>query len=334
MSKIAFLFLTIDNVYYPQIWERYFQECPLKKSIYVHPKYPEKVSVTWMKNNIIKDLVPTNWGYLTDAFYQLLKTAIKDNTNSHFIFISDSCLPIRKLSTLSRYIQKFPSETSFIHFKDSIDDYDREKKIKRVSGYQNYQLQKHEGLGNCLSRHHVGKLLDHRQDFQLFFNKLNCGDEYYLSLLGNDQTIHDQQMTYYNWEQGRQQVETINQKMESIYQQAEQAQISKINQQMKTLKKNQFPGHQKKIKALKISLKKIQKGQNENLLTSKQLVQLKKLRILKSKLGKHPQEYRQISISEVKKLRTQGFFFLRKISRTHFKFNFNFFNFNSKNFWV
>ena len=144
MSKIAFLFLTIDNVYYPQIWERYFQECPLKKSIYVHPKYPEQVTVPWMKDHIIEDLVPTKWGHLTNAFYQLLKAAFKDKMNSHVIFISDSCLPIRKLSTLDKYIHSYPRKTSFIHFKDNIDDHETKKILvcakstKQIQGLVSY----------------------------------------------------------------------------------------------------------------------------------------------------------------------------------------------------
>ena len=325
MSKIAFLFLTIDNVYYPQIWKRYFDECPLKKSIYVHPKHPQQVTVPWMKDNIIKNIVPTKWGYLTNAFYQLLKAAFKDKMNSHVIFISDSCVPIRKLSTLYRYIHSFPLETSFIHFKDNIDNYDWEKKIHKVSGYQKYQLRKHEGLGNCVSRFHVDKLLRHGEDFKLFFNKLNCGDEYYLSLLGNDHLIHDQQVTYYNWEEGRKKIETLNQEMNSIYEQAEQKRILKINQQIKTLKKNHFRGYQQKIKTLKVTLKRIRLGKNGYLLNSKQQSKIEKLRVQKSNLGKHPKEYSEVSQSEIKKLRKKGFFFLRKISSDNFKLNFSFF---------
>ena len=325
MSKIAFLFLTIDNVYYPQIWERYFQECPLKKSIYVHPKYPEQVTVPWMRDHIIEDLVPTKWGHLTNAFYQLLKAAFKDKMNSHVIFISDSCLPIRKLSTLDKYIHSYPRKTSFIHFKDNIDDYDWKKKIQKVSGYQKYELQKHEGLGNCVSRYHVDKLLKHQQDFTLFFNKLNCGDEYYLSLLGNEQFVHDQQMTFYNWTEGKKKIDILNQQMNTIYLQAEQKKILKINEDLKTLRVNKLPGYQHKIRALKVTLRRIGQGKNEHLLNSKQRSDIRNLRIQKSNLGKHPKEYQEISKFEIKKLRNQGFFFLRKISPDNFKFNFNFF---------
>ena len=50
MSKIAFLFLTIGDVFHPKLWEDYFLECPQKASIYVHPKYPKQVSSTNKKS--------------------------------------------------------------------------------------------------------------------------------------------------------------------------------------------------------------------------------------------------------------------------------------------
>ena len=55
--KIAFLFLTLDNINWHYYWDKYFDGHNSKYSIYVHPKYPEKVTVPWMKKNIIKNLV-------------------------------------------------------------------------------------------------------------------------------------------------------------------------------------------------------------------------------------------------------------------------------------
>ena len=61
MSKIAFLFLTRDNVHHPDIWKRYFKGHQKKINIYCHPKEPEKVTVDWQKKHIIPNLVETGW---------------------------------------------------------------------------------------------------------------------------------------------------------------------------------------------------------------------------------------------------------------------------------
>lgn len=313
MSKIAFLFLTIGDVSHPKLWEDYFLECPQKASIYVHPKYPKQVSLEWMTKNIISKLVPTRWGYLTQAFYQLLQQAYQNSQNKHFIFISDSCIPITKLSVFWEFVSSFPLRTSFIHFKEGIDQYDWDKKIKKQPGFDNYSLRKHEGLGNCLSRYHVSQLLKRKSDFTRFFNKLNCGDEFYLSLLKEDKFIHDQQMTSYNWEEGRQKISLINSEMDQIYQQAERNHINKIKKKLHSLKRK--GGSHSAINRLKKSLKRIGHLDNQHLLSKKQLNKLKELRIKKSILGKHPKEYQQISAVEIETLKKEGYFFIRKVKQ-------------------
>ena len=47
--KIAFLFLTIDNVKFPKIWDYYFKNNLNKINIYCHPKNPENVTIPWQK---------------------------------------------------------------------------------------------------------------------------------------------------------------------------------------------------------------------------------------------------------------------------------------------
>ena len=70
--KIAFLFLTLDNINWPIFWNKYFKGNESKYSIYVHPKFPEKVTIPWMKKNIIKDLVNTQWGIIVEAYINLM----------------------------------------------------------------------------------------------------------------------------------------------------------------------------------------------------------------------------------------------------------------------
>jgi len=43
-KKIAFLFLTLSNPNFPDIWDKYFKGNEDKYSIYIHPKNPNEVS--------------------------------------------------------------------------------------------------------------------------------------------------------------------------------------------------------------------------------------------------------------------------------------------------
>ena len=82
--KIAFLFLTIDNVRIPKIWEYYFKDNYDKLNIYCHPKNPEKVTIEWQKRNIINNLTNTKWGHFTNAILNLFKAALKNKDNKKF----------------------------------------------------------------------------------------------------------------------------------------------------------------------------------------------------------------------------------------------------------
>ena len=116
--KIAFLFLTIDNVRFPEIWEYYFKNNNDKFNIYCHPKYPDKVTVSWQKKNIITNLVPTKWGFLTDATVNLLFSALQNKDNFKFILVSESCLPIKSFDILYKFLNKNHINTSYIDFSN------------------------------------------------------------------------------------------------------------------------------------------------------------------------------------------------------------------------
>lgn len=74
MKKIAFLFLTLDNPNFPKIWNEYFKGNEDKYTIYIHPKYPEKVR--WNKDRIIKNLQETSWGFITRSYIELFKRSL------------------------------------------------------------------------------------------------------------------------------------------------------------------------------------------------------------------------------------------------------------------
>ena len=47
--KVALLFLTIDDIHFPNIWSDYFKNYLEYINIYCHPKYPQNIKTIWLK---------------------------------------------------------------------------------------------------------------------------------------------------------------------------------------------------------------------------------------------------------------------------------------------
>lgn len=218
MSKIAFLFLTLDNVNFPELWEKYFRNNENRISIYCHAKYPDKVIVPWLKNNLISNLVETGWGYIVNAIYQLLVAALEDKQNIKFITISESCVPIRKFDELYKMLMSDNPRTSYIKFM-KIKNYDYSARIRNQEGYKKYKFYKHYAR-YCLSRHHVKKLLLRKTDIN-FFIKMHVGDEFVLSLLEPFKNVKDFMITYDNWELIENKRKELNKKIRMLYEKLE-----------------------------------------------------------------------------------------------------------------
>lgn len=104
MPKIAFMFLTYSNPHKSALWEDYFSHADSDKfTLYVHPKFPERLFQFWSKHCIDRrDIVMTRWGdiSLVKATLALMKHAIKDLDNQWFILVSDSCIPVLPFNQL------------------------------------------------------------------------------------------------------------------------------------------------------------------------------------------------------------------------------------------
>ena len=237
MKKVAFLFLTIDNINHPIFWEKYFENNYDKINIYCHPKFPKKVTIPWQKKNIISRLVETGWGYIIDAYHSLLMEALKDKNNYKFVTISEACIPTKNFLDFYNFVTKNEKE-SFIKFM-KIKDYDWKERIEKQKDYQKINFSKHYARF-CLSRHHVKKLLINLEGLD-FFKKMHVGDEFFLSLLHPFQYVTNFLITYDNWDDIGKEVSKINQDIKKIYDQIEQGdgdENDKLLEKIDLLKKN------------------------------------------------------------------------------------------------
>lgn len=224
--KIAFLFLTMADVNFPKFWETYFKnQDPHSYSIYCHPKYPEKVTINWMKSNIIKNLVSTEWGHLTNAYIALLKAALEDKLNTHFIFVSESCIPIKSFKKLDSFLSDHQMDASYIYLNE-FNGYNFDKSALPKNYLKDITLIKHSGWF-CLSRYHAEKLVNNPNVYK--FNRVIAGDEHILSLIykPNDPLFINFLITYANWNYSREIVNEINIKLRALYEHQEKTGESK-----------------------------------------------------------------------------------------------------------
>jgi hypothetical protein len=219
-NKIAFLFLTIGDINQPNIWTNYFNNFKKnsdKYSIYVNPKFPELVKTEWVKNNIITDRVQnTEWGLIVRAYHNLLKEAMHDPDNQKFIFISESCIPLKSFDHLYKNMMLDDIRTSYVKFME-ISKYDLNERIKTQLDYQRQKPFVKHYARMCLSRYHSNKLLN--SDFT-FFNKMHVGDEFFLTLIhpvpGKDY-MKDFEITYDNWEDVIKKTSELTQQIKNTY---------------------------------------------------------------------------------------------------------------------
>ena len=209
----------MDNINFPKIWENYFAGNEDKYTIYCHPKYPDKVTVDWLKSNIISNLVETGWGYIVGAYHNLLTEAYADIDNYKFVTISESCVPLKPFNIFYNELFKNDIKTSYIKFM-KIKDYDLNQRIKVNAGHQKYNWHKHYARF-CLSRYHVEKLLKKINDFE-FFEHMHIGDEFFLTMLAPyDKYIKDFAITYDNWDYVVDRRKKVNNDIKKLYEEME-----------------------------------------------------------------------------------------------------------------
>lgn len=217
MKKIAFLFLIIDNPHFPDIWDKYFEGNEDKINIYIHPKYPELH--TWKPDCIIKNLQPTKWGFIVDAYMELFEEAFKDNSNYKFITISESCIPIKSFDLLYKEIILTNISLSFIK-KMNVSKYDYDVRLSNdIKKKFNKNLIKHYAR-MCLSKFHVNKLLLNKSKVKIFA-QMHVGDEFFLSSIAPLTNYKNIAITYDDWDYVEKIKKQLKNKMKILYEEQE-----------------------------------------------------------------------------------------------------------------
>jgi hypothetical protein len=223
--KVALLFLTIHDIHQPEIWTEYLKKTD-KFSIYAHPKI-NKIQTPWLRAAVIPKRAKTGWGHITEAYYRLLEEALKDPVNMKFMFLSESCIPLKPFDDFyQKVVLEDPTlKKSYVKLMP-ISGYDRKERIETQKGHESIQFIKHYAR-MCLSRVDAEKVMENSlrgRKMRAFFNAMHVGDEFFLSGISQDH-FENFEMTYDNWDDTRMRAKRL---------QAEIAELRKLEQTVRT----------------------------------------------------------------------------------------------------
>jgi len=100
----AFMFLTSGNLNQGRMWREYLPSDPDKFGVYCHPKFADRVDDPVLGSAVIKAHVATHWGTisLVRASLLMIRAALADVRHTHFILLSESCVPIKPYGFLAK----------------------------------------------------------------------------------------------------------------------------------------------------------------------------------------------------------------------------------------
>ena len=187
--KIAFLFLTYNNLKRPDIWNKFFDidensssKYSNKFSIYNHAKEQDKVTDSLLVNRHISENVDTCWGCFgtVEANILLMKSALQDPLNKKFILVSESCTPIISFDRLYKELMK--DNKNRINFWKTNNTMDRYDSIIDPEFFKS-DFKKHCAQGLIFNRAYAELLVNTLNENKKKWKNMNCVDEHYFGNL-------------------------------------------------------------------------------------------------------------------------------------------------------
>lgn len=178
-SRIAFCFLTYDKIIRYDIWNTFFENIDTNKYIVmIHPKKNEKFNMYSFPHFIIKNKIITTSKdniNIVRATLQLLKETHEIGNISHYIFLSQSCIPLYSFDTLYNIIIRL--NKSLI----SCIQYNRKERYLQLSNFMKNSFSFHSFIKQqpnmILINNDVKFLINY--DYTNHFSKMTCPDEHY-----------------------------------------------------------------------------------------------------------------------------------------------------------
>ncbi len=179
VPKIAFLFLTVGNIFHEAAWIKYFEGYQEYYSLYVHTASGLDAN-SFFTPTIIQERVQTTWANTMKAQIALLKAALKDTHNEKFVFLSESTIP---LSTFEEaYVKLLRHPYSEFTYRKNPHGNRRFGPLSDI--YKNSQW-------IVLNRNHATLMVNDEKYIRLFEHYPHDQEHYPATLLAHNNVLHE-----------------------------------------------------------------------------------------------------------------------------------------------
>ena len=177
---IAFCFLTYENIIPINIWNYFFKDISTNNyTVFIHPKNNILHNIYSFPINIIENKVPTKSKSdisIVKATLQLLKeTYNKNNEITHFIFLTQNCIPLYDFNTLEKII-KYSTKSILSCIDNNLKNryFSLNNTLQKYISYKQFVKQQPNMI---LVKDDVKDLINN--DLTNYFKNMICPDEHY-----------------------------------------------------------------------------------------------------------------------------------------------------------
>ncbi|MCB1129855.1 MAG: hypothetical protein KDN05_01925 [Verrucomicrobiae bacterium] len=214
--RLGLLFLVCRDLHQPQVWRDFLREADGACSVFCHPKGPDLLHGGPLEGFVIAERHETSWGNisLVVAMLALLRAAMEDRSLTHFVFLSESCIPISSMEQIAAALERDGrSRINFITLEEAYTrNPDKPGRFSRAETIPHHHRVFHPQWV-LLERAAASRLLAYNLLHR--FEKVGIPDESYfgtvLSMVGWDlnQQVVKQDVTWTKWTPGAWHPETI-----------------------------------------------------------------------------------------------------------------------------
>ncbi len=207
-DKIGFLLLTERGLAHPGVWADFLQSQEHRYRFFTLSKHPDQLSELWLRDTLIEEYVETEHSIhfphtgLMVGQTALLRAGLADQDCAKFVFVSDTCVPIRRFEYLDRELTK--DDRSWISHGHWPERYAMLPRRTPISAEQ-------FGTSSnwiVLNRRHARILVEMEPIWMKHFESVLAADEHYpptmLALNGIDfaTECHPHVATHVDWSRG------------------------------------------------------------------------------------------------------------------------------------
>ena len=167
-KKIALCFLIYDKINHEELWYNWLKNVDKNKyNIYIH--YKENKPLKYFEEYKVTNTIHTQWGRLSIVLAQnlLLKHALKDDKNQHFIWLSADCIPLKSFDYIYNFLD---INKSYYNLSNETQIFPRANKLLK---YINKKYIKKANMSSIINRKHAKLFIDNDTNIKKWFKCMN-----------------------------------------------------------------------------------------------------------------------------------------------------------------